>query len=141
MAILKIRDSNGNVQEILAIKGDKGDKGADGTMTFEDLTDEQKESLKGEKGEKGDKGDKGDTGEKGADGTVSFDFLTPEQKASLKGDNYVLTSADKAEIANQVSTSAQVLPPVTEADDGKFLKVHNGAWCAIAISNAEGVTY
>ena len=25
MAILKIRDSNGNIQEILAIKGDKGD--------------------------------------------------------------------------------------------------------------------
>lgn len=28
--ILRIRDSEGNVQEILAIKGDKGDKGDDG---------------------------------------------------------------------------------------------------------------
>lgn len=27
MAILKIRDSNGNVQDILAFKGEKGDKG------------------------------------------------------------------------------------------------------------------
>lgn len=54
MAILKIRDANGNVHEILAIKGEKGEKGekgADGTMTFEDLTPEQKESLKGEKGD------------------------------------------------------------------------------------------
>lgn len=76
MAILKIRDADGNVQEILALKGDKGekgdkgDRGADGTMTFEDLTEEQKESLKGDKGEKG------------ADGT-----------------DYVLTEADKQEIA------------------------------------------
>ena len=30
MAILKIRDSNGNVQEVLAIKGEKGDKGDKG---------------------------------------------------------------------------------------------------------------
>lgn len=121
MAILRIRDANGNIQEILAIKGEKG---ADGT--FEALTPEQKESLKGEKG---------------ADGTVSFDRLTPEQKASLKGDNYVLTSADKKEIANQVSTSARVLPPVTEADNGKFLRVYNSEWRAIAVTDAEGVAY
>jgi hypothetical protein len=30
MAILKIRDADGNVQEILAIKGEKGDDGAQG---------------------------------------------------------------------------------------------------------------
>lgn len=37
MAILKIRDANGNVHEILAIKGD--------AFTYDDLTDEQKEEL------------------------------------------------------------------------------------------------
>lgn len=36
MAILKIRDTSGNVQEILAIKGDKGDKGADYVLTEAD---------------------------------------------------------------------------------------------------------
>jgi hypothetical protein len=39
MAILRIRDSYGNVQEILAIKGDKGDtgeKGADYVLTEAD---------------------------------------------------------------------------------------------------------
>lgn len=97
MAILKIRDSNGNVQEILAIKGEKG---ADGTMTFEDLTPEQKESLKGD-----------------------------------KGDAYVLTDADKQEIAKMA------LPPVTSADNGKFLKVINGTWGAVALTNAEEVAY
>lgn len=30
MAVLKIRDSNGNVQEITVIKGDKGADGKDG---------------------------------------------------------------------------------------------------------------
>lgn len=62
MAILKIRDSDGTVQEILALKGDKGDKG-----------------------EKGDKGDTGATGAKGADGA-----------------DYVLTEADKQDIATKV---------------------------------------
>lgn len=59
MSILKIRDSDGNVQEVLVIKGDKG--------------------------EKGDIGDTGATGAKGADGT-----------------DYVLTEADKQEIATMV---------------------------------------
>lgn len=54
MAILRIRDENGNVQEILALKGDKGEKGEDGTVAFDELTEEQKASLKGDKGDKGD---------------------------------------------------------------------------------------
>jgi hypothetical protein len=37
MAILKVRDSNGNVQEIVAIKGDKGDKGDPGEFTGGEL--------------------------------------------------------------------------------------------------------
>ena len=53
MAVLKFRDENGNIVEVLAIKGEKGEKGADGTVTFNDLTDAQKESLKGDKGKDG----------------------------------------------------------------------------------------
>jgi hypothetical protein len=71
VSILKIRDSDGNVQEVLVIKGDKGEKG--------DIGDT------GAKGDKGDKGDTGATGAKGADGT-----------------DYVLTEADKQEIATMV---------------------------------------
>lgn len=44
-------------------------------------------------------------GEKGADGTMSFEDLTEEQKESLKGepgDDYILTDADKQEIAQLV---------------------------------------
>lgn len=80
MAILKIRDADGNIREILAIKG-------------------------------------------------------------KDGKDCVLTPADKQEIANQVSASAQVLPPVNANDNGKFLKVINGAWGAATITNAEEVAY
>lgn len=75
MAILRVRDADGNITDIPAIKGEKGDPGKDGTMSFEDLTDEQKASLKGDKGEKGD---------------------TP-----VKGTDY-WTASDKAQIVNDV---------------------------------------
>lgn len=83
MSILRIRDSNGNIQEILAIKGEKGDK----------------------------------------------------------GDDYVLTDADKQEIANQILASKQVLPSVTAGDNGKILQVIDGAWGMIDIANAEQEEY
>ena len=54
MAIVRIRDENGKVKEIVALRGEKGE---DGTVAFDSLTDGQKASLKGEKGDKGDKGD------------------------------------------------------------------------------------
>ena len=42
MAILKIRDENGVVHEVLALKGEKGDRGEDGNVSF---TDADKEEL------------------------------------------------------------------------------------------------
>ena len=57
---------------------------------------------------KGDKGDKGDRGEKGDKGNpFTFDDFTEEQLASLKGEpgnDYVLTKADKTEIAQEATT-------------------------------------
>ena len=43
MAILKIRDADGNVQEILAIKGENGKDGADGKDYV--LTDADKQEI------------------------------------------------------------------------------------------------
>lgn len=43
MALLKIRDADGNVQEILAIKGENGKDGADGKDYV--LTDADKEEI------------------------------------------------------------------------------------------------
>lgn len=56
MAILKIKNENGEFINIPSIIGAKGEPGKDGTMSFEELTEEQKASLKGEKGDKGDTG-------------------------------------------------------------------------------------
>ena len=50
MAILRVKDGNGNWIEIPAIVGPPG---KDGTMSFEELTDEQRESLRGEPGLQG----------------------------------------------------------------------------------------
>ena len=43
MSILKIRDKNGNVKEILALKGDKGNKGDKGESYV--LTDADKQEI------------------------------------------------------------------------------------------------
>ena len=36
---------------------------------------------------------------------------------------------------------SSIPPEVTEADEGKFLRVENGAWAAVAIENAEGASF
>lgn len=60
----------------------------------------------GEQGIQGEKGDKGDTGETGATGAKGDkgDKGDPGAKGDKgdKGDSYVLTSADKTEIAGSV---------------------------------------
>lgn len=68
MAILKIRNENGDVIEIPTLKGDTGESGPQGP--------------------KGDKGDPGEPGPAGADGK-----------------DYILTDADKQEIATIVAES------------------------------------
>lgn len=37
--------------------------------------------------------------------------------------------------------NARALPSVTSSDNGKFLRVVNGAWAASTIPNASGVTF
>ena len=88
-------------------KGDKGDRGEPGPR-----------GLTGETGPKGDKGDKGERGETGATGAVG-----PQGPAGPKGDkgdtgatgpagangkDYVLTEADKQEIAGMVEVPGGV---------------------------------
>lgn len=81
--ILTVRDDQGNIVEVPAIKGDKGEPGKDGTMTFADLTEEQKASLKG------DKGDPGRTPVRGTD------YWTEADKQTIKSyvDEAILNGA------------------------------------------------
>lgn len=86
MSVLRFKDpATGEWKEITTIMGPPGPKGDDGTLVFEELTEEQREQLRGPKGEDGPKGDKGDIGPQGP-----------------PGQDYVLTDADKQEIAGLV---------------------------------------
>lgn len=42
---------------------------------------------------------------------------------------------------NKEAWSKKELPAVTASDNGKFLRVVNGAWTAAAIDNANGVSF
>ena len=83
--------------------------------------------LKGEPGEKGDKGDPGEKGEKGDTGAPGAkgdkgDKGEPGAKGDKgdKGDSYILTAADKAEIAAEVSqntyTKAEIDAMIGDVD-------------------------
>lgn len=104
----------GKIDGIRGAKGDKGDTGEQGvsivsavlnadytlTITLSDGTSYTSPSIRGEKGDtgeqgvKGDKGDKGEKGEKGDKGDT--------------GDAYVLTPADKAEIARMIDVPSEI---------------------------------
>ena len=108
-------------------KGDKGDKGPQGekgeqgfrgqdgndgtpathswngtTLTITSASGTSSANLKGEKGDKGDKGEQGEKGEQGIQGK--------------DGQDYVLTEADKQEIADMVDV------PDIEADLSDYAK-------------------
>ncbi len=70
-------------------KGDKGDRGEQGIQGIQGEKGEQGiQGIQGIQGQKGDKGDKGDTGATG--------------QAGQDGNDYILTNADKQEIASIV---------------------------------------
>lgn len=67
-AILRVRDNDGNITDIPAIKGDKGDKGEPGIQ-----------GIKGDKGDPGERGEKGDPVEPYVIGdTLVFEASSPD---------------------------------------------------------------
>lgn len=127
VGILRIKDQNGEWQDIQALRGEQGPqgpvgpegpqgpKGADGTMSFNDLTEEQKESLRGPQGiqgpegpqgEQGIQGIQGPQGEVGPQGPIGETGPQgPEGPQGPAGADYVLTEEDKAEIAGMVEVT------------------------------------
>lgn len=77
---------DGEYDKVIGIPGPKGDKGD-----------------QGEPGPKGDKGDTGATGEQGPKGDKGdTGSAGPQGPKGDSGDDYILTSSDKADIANLV---------------------------------------
>lgn len=86
MSVLRFKDPATNewkeITTIMGPAGPQGPKGEDGGIKFEELTDEQKEQLRGPQGIQG-----------------------PIGPAGPAGQDYILTEADKQEIAGMVEVS------------------------------------
>lgn len=90
------------------VKGEKGDQGIQGPQGIQGIQGEKGDA--GEQGPKGDKGDKGDTGSTGPAGPQGIQgdkgdtgAQGPKGDKGDQGDDYILTAADKQDIAEQVS--------------------------------------
>lgn len=103
-------------QWLESLKGERGPQGKPGEKGETGEPGPQGEpGSQGPAGEKGDKGDTGADGQAGPQGPQGIQG--PQGPQGEPGDDYVLTAADKAEIAAQ---AAQALEPeeVTVADSG-----------------------
>ena len=94
----------------------------------------------GPAGKDGAPGQQGPQGEPGAPGVPGQDGHTP-----VKGTDY-WTETDKAEIVADVIAAipgggGSGLPEVTAADNGKFLRVVEGAWAAAVVPNGEEMKF
>ena len=67
---------------------------------------------------------------------VSYDSDGNLMQATMDSD-----PSQPMEIATKQYVDASGVPPVTAADNGKFLRVVNGEWAAIAINDANGVSF
>ena len=106
---LQLKDSTGPMGPAgpQGPKGDKGDRGEPGPRGLTGAT-----GPKGEKGDKGDKGDKGATGAVGPQGPAGPKGDKGDTGATgpagANGKDYVLTEADKQEIAGMVEVPGGV---------------------------------
>lgn len=91
MAILYIRNENGEFETVPAIKGDKGDKGDPGPQ-----------GEKGDSGAQGPQGIQGEKGDTGPQGPAGADGKTP-----VKGVDYY-TETDKQEMVQAVISALPI---------------------------------
>lgn len=75
-----------------------------------------------------------------ADKTVNI--TVPTKTSDLTNDSGYLTSAPVTSVNGQTGVvTVREVPAVTTADNGKFLRVVNGAWATATIDNANGVSF
>ena len=87
----------------------------------------------GPQGPQGEKGDKGDA--------FTYADFTAEQLAALKGEKGDTGATGPQGPQGPAGKDAESIPDVSAADNGKFLRVVNGAWAAATIENANGVSF
>lgn len=117
-------------------RGPQGEPGQDGAPGPKGDT-----GPAGPAGKDGAPGQQGPQGEPGAPGAPGQDGHTP-----VKGTDY-WTETDKAEMVADVIAAipggggGSGLPEVTAADNGKFLRVVEGAWAAAVVPNGEEMKF
>ena len=123
-------------------QGPQGPQGAPGRDGQDGAPGPQGEpGPAGPAGKDGAPGQQGPQGEPGAPGAPGQDGHTP-----VKGTDY-WTETDKAEIVADVIAAipggggGSGLPEVTAADNGKFLRVVEGAWAAAVVPNGEEMKF
>ena len=88
-------------------KGDKGDTGEPGPIGPQGIQGPKGDTgIAGPPGEKGDKGDIGETGPRGEKGDTGIQG--PKGDKGDPGDDYILTAADKAEIAGMIDAPSEI---------------------------------
>ena len=110
-------------------QGPKGDTGATGAT--------------GPQGPKGDKGDTGPQGPQGEQGPAGVADISLSVTGATVGQIAKITAVDDSgkPTAWEAVDMANSLPTVTASDNGKFLRVVNGAWAAAEIASAGGVSF
>ena len=140
-------------------KGDKGDTGEQGPQG--EQGPEGPQGPKGDTGATGPQGPKGDTGPQGPKGDTGATGATGPQgpqgeqgPAGVADISLGVTGATVGQIAKITAVDdngkptkwepvdmANSLPTITASDNGKFLRVVNGAWAAAEIASAGGVSF
>ena len=117
--VLKTKLAEMQALPFVALQGPKGDKGDQGEQGIQGIPGPQ--GPKGDTGDtgpqgpKGDKGEKGDPGEQGPKGETG-----PQGPKGDPGNDYVLTDADKQDIAGKVDLSGTV-SDVQDANGNSFV--------------------
>ncbi len=72
----------------------------------------------------------------------TVNITVPTKTSDLTNDSGYLTSVPVTSVNGKTGVvTVRELPAVTTADNGKFLRVVDGAWTAVAIADANGVKF
>ena len=75
------------------------------------------------------------------DGIPKSDLSSSVQSSLDKAENALQTAPVTSVNGKTGAVEIRELPSVTTSDNGKFLRVVNGAWAAAAIDNANGGSF
>ena len=119
------------------VKGDKGDTGETGPQGPEGPQGEQgPQGLQGERGPQGEQGPEGPQGEVGPVGPVGPQG--PQGEQGPQGDSYILTPADKTEIAEEAAELVEIPTKTSQLENNSDFQ--DGAQVTKAIESTYSYT-